>query len=377
MSPMPLAVLGHVSRRRAGARRRGSAASRSCDFQRSPTGLHRSHAGQRLQQLRLAVAGDAGHADDLAAAHREAHALHALHAEAVLHHEIRDLEQGLAGSAGVLSTRRVTARPTISSASCSGVVVGGRPRRDDAPLTHDGDDVGGLADLAQLVGDEQHGLALGAQRSQDLEEVIGLLRREDGGRLVEDQEVGAAVERLEDLHALALAHAEVRDARIGIDLQVILAAQPLELGAGPRHPRAEPEAALDPEHHVLQHRERLHQHEVLMHHADPRRQRVLGRPDRHRSPAHEDLSAIGPVIAVQDAHQRRLAGAVLADDAREWFPRARRATTSRFAWTAQTICRSPRLDDRNRQAFDRSTPSAGFAGAILLLGLGEAARSTP
>ena len=82
--------------------------------------------------------------------------------------------------------------------------------------------------------------------------MVGLLGCEDGGRLVEDQEVGAAVERLQDLHALALAHAEIGDARVGVDLEVVLAAQALELGAGACQPRPEPEAPLDAEHDVLQ-----------------------------------------------------------------------------------------------------------------------------
>ena len=41
--------------------------------------------------------------------------------------------------------------------------------------------------------------------SEDLEQLLRLLRRQDGRRLVEDQDLGAAVERLQDLDALLLA----------------------------------------------------------------------------------------------------------------------------------------------------------------------------
>ena len=41
----------------------------------------------------------------------------------------------------------------------------------------------------------------------DLEQLVRLLRRQHGGRLVEDEDVGAAVERLQDLDALLLADA--------------------------------------------------------------------------------------------------------------------------------------------------------------------------
>ncbi len=43
------------------------------------------------------------------------------------------------------------------------------------------------------------------ERSEDREELARLLRREHGGRLVEDQDVGPAVERLQDLDPLLLA----------------------------------------------------------------------------------------------------------------------------------------------------------------------------
>ena len=182
-------------------------------------------------------------------------------------------------------------------------------------MTHHGDDVRGVADLAELVRDEEHRLALAAERGEDAEELVGVLGSQDRRRLVEDEQVGASVEGLEDLDALAMADAEIGDARVGVDLQVVLAAEPHELGARPAHPGAEQEAAFDAEHHVLEHREWLDEHEVLVHHADPGCERILRAPDDRRLAAHEDLAAVRLVVAVEDAHQGRLAGAVLAHDA--------------------------------------------------------------
>ena len=146
--------------------------------------------------------------------------------------------------------------------------------------------------------------------------MVGLLRREHGGGLVEDQELGAAVERLEDLHALPLADRRDRATRAsGSTSRWYSRPSAASSARALRHARAEPEAALDAEHDVLQHRERLHQHEVLVHHADAGGERVLRALDAHRAAAHEDLARVGLVVAVEDAHQRRLAGAVLADDA--------------------------------------------------------------
>ena len=56
------------------------------------------------------------------------------------------------------------------------------------------------------------------------------------------------------------------------------------------------------------------QHEVLMHHADAERDRVVRRADVADLSVDQDLAAVGRVEAVGDAHRRRLAGAVLADD---------------------------------------------------------------
>jgi hypothetical protein len=54
---------------------------------------------------------------------------------------------------------------------------------------------------------------------------------------------------------------------------------------------------------------------VLVHHADAEADRLLAGADlAHRAVEH-DVAAVGMVVAVQDAHQRRLAGAVLAHQA--------------------------------------------------------------
>ncbi len=69
------------------------------------------------------------------------------------------------------------------------------------------------------------------------------------------------------------------------------------------------------EHHVVERRQRLDQHEMLVHHADAQRDRVACVRDAHRPAFDLDAAAVGLVEAVQDRHQRALAGAVLADDA--------------------------------------------------------------
>ena len=56
-------------------------------------GAERAHAGERLEKLRLAVAGHARDAEDLARAQGEGDAVDANHAPVVTHHEVARLER--------------------------------------------------------------------------------------------------------------------------------------------------------------------------------------------------------------------------------------------------------------------------------------------
>ncbi len=52
---------------------------------------------------------------------------------------------------------------------------------------------------------------------------------------------------------------------------------------------------------------------MLVHHADPALDRLLRRVDPHRLAVAQDLALVRVVEPVEDAHERRLAGAVLAE----------------------------------------------------------------
>ena len=144
--------------------------------------------------------------------------------------------------------------------------------------------------------------------------MIGFLWGERARGLVQDQDLGAPVEGLQDLHALLQSDRKVAHQGIGRNVQGVLAGQSLELAARTVHARGEQRTALGAEDDVLDHGEGVHQHEVLMDHADSGGDGVLAVPDGHRPSGDADLTAVGPVEAVEDAHQGGLAGAVLADD---------------------------------------------------------------
>jgi len=68
-----------------------------------------------------------------------------------------------------------------------GVGRGARGLADDGAAAHDRDPVGDLADLAELVGDEHDRGAALLETAHHAHEVVGLLRGEHRGGLVEHE----------------------------------------------------------------------------------------------------------------------------------------------------------------------------------------------
>ena len=63
------------------------------------------------------------------------------------------------------------------------------------------------------------------EAADDAEQLLGLERREHRRRLVEDEDVALAVERLEDLDPLADADRQVLDLGVGVDVEPVLLGQ--------------------------------------------------------------------------------------------------------------------------------------------------------
>ena len=265
-------------------------------------------------ELGLPVPVDAGDRDDLAASHRERDAAHLLELALVAHVQVVHLERDVARR----GRRLVDAQQHVAADHhpCEAVLGRAFARDGVDPLAapEHRDPVGDLEHLVQLVADEDDRLAVGLQAADDREELARLLRRQHRRRLVEDQDLGAAEERLQDLDPLLLADGDARDERRRVDREPELLrelAHPL-LGAAlvEQHDVAH---RLDAEHDVLGDGHHRDQHEVLVHHADACPDRVLGRRERDGLAVDDDLSLVRPRQAVEDVHQRRLAGAVLAE----------------------------------------------------------------
>jgi hypothetical protein len=168
------------------------------------------------------------------------------------------------------------------------------------------------------VADEDDRKPFGHQARQRREQRLALLRREHRRRLVEDQDARIPIERLQDLDALALAHRERADARRRIDAQPEALGRRGELRARGGAVRARRPQRLRAEQHVVLDREVVGQREVLVHHADAGSERRGGIAPAQRFAECGDGARVGDIVAEQDRDERRLAGAVLAEQ-REHF----------------------------------------------------------
>ena len=269
------------------------------------------HAHHDLGQLGLAVALDAGDAEHLAAVDPQRDVVEQPPAGGVLERDVGELEHLLVGDRRLLGVRGGQLGADHQLGELAGGDVGGAYGGHGGAAADDGDVVGDGEHLVELVRDEDERVALLLELPEVREERVHLLRHQHRRRLVEDDHLGAAVEDLEDLHPLALADAEPLDELVGVEAEAVGRGDLLDLGAG-----LVPDAVelLGAEHDVLEHGEVVGEHEVLEDHADAELDGVGGRAHRGRCAVDLDRAVVGLLHAVQDLHERRLAGAVLPHD---------------------------------------------------------------
>jgi hypothetical protein len=307
-----VAVLGDVADAGVEARA-GIGAGELVAGHRDRAGGRPAQAGDRLDELGLAVAVDAGDADDLAGAGVQREPLDGLEPAVVGDVQVAHLEHRLLRVGGVL----LHAQEHLATHHEAGQALLGRAlarhRLDGPAAPQHGDAVGDVEHLAELVGDEDDRRAhVVAERVQDPEEVGRLLRGQHRGGLVQDQDLGVSVERLHDLDPLLHADRDLLHPRVGVDGEAEAVRDVEDALSGRRQVEERPAGRLGGEHDVLGDRHHRDQHEVLVHHADAGLDRVLGGRDPHRLAVHPDLAGVGLVEPVEDVHQRRLARPVLA-----------------------------------------------------------------
>ena len=165
----------------------------------------------------------------------------------------------------------------------------------------------------QLVRDEDDRDARPLEADEHVLELGDALGRQHRRGLVQDQDIGAAPERLDDLDQLLLTQREVARARARVDRRPERGrdlGQPRLAGGG-----VQSHAAAFTEQQVLEHAEGGHQRRVLIDHADAEAERAARRIDADVTAADADPAGVGLRHPREDAHQRGLARPVLAQQA--------------------------------------------------------------
>jgi len=181
---------------------------------------------------------------------------------------------------------------------------------DVATMAQDRGGVAERADFLQLVRYVKDRHPLGCELAQGGEKDLHLLRREHAGRLVHDQEARRLQQAADDLDPLPLSRRQIAGDARGIERQAI----GLRHLAYARGECAHRRWMLHPQRHILGHRERIEEREMLKHHRHPRRprRRRIGRRVGRAAQAHR--AAIGFDEAVYHLDQRGLARAILAQE---------------------------------------------------------------
>ncbi len=281
-------------------------------------GARRSQPGERLGQLALAVAGHAGDAEHLAAAHGERDVVDRDRAALARHAQPGD-DEAFGAEVDRSAVGNQLDRPPHHQV---GELLATRRRRQhlagDRAVAHDCDAVGERQHLVELVGDEHQAAARAGDAAQGSKQLLDLAGCQHRCRLVEHEQPRHSVEHLEDLDALALADRQLPHVRRRIDVHLVGRAELREAGGDGIEARpaqrvaASVAAGVAPEGHVLGDRQRRHEHEVLVDHAHAGGDGVGWRPQPQRFTVEQHLTGVGLLQAEQDLHQRRLAGAVLA-----------------------------------------------------------------
>ena len=193
--------------------------------------------------------------------------------------------------------------------------LGGGAIERDAAVLQQAHTVAGLEHVQVVVRDHDlRDVAALAQLADQLEDQPALLRAHRRERLVEQDDLGVREDRARDGDRLALAARERRD--LGVHVGDVDAER---VEVRPRRARIEPllstpqARVLALQEHVVEHGQPGHESEVLVDGVDAERARVDDRFQVHRVAEQRDLARVGPVVAREDLDERRLAGAVVAD----------------------------------------------------------------
>ena len=275
-------------------------------------GRERVDAEDRARELRAPAAHQPGDADDLAGVHIEVDAAHAGRRAQVAHGQQR--RPGPVDRAAGVLHRATDRAPDDELDQPLHIELGRRPRAHDAPVAQHGHAVGHGDDLLEAVRDVDDRDAALLEALDDLKQRVDLAVGERGGRLVHDQDARVLRERLGDLDELEARGAQAADLRARVDVDPELReqlARPALERAVVEQPGPRPRLAREVD--VLRDRERRDEAELLEDHRHAVAPRGLRRAELDGLAVELDRPAVERVDALEDLHERRLPGAVAAE----------------------------------------------------------------
>ena len=253
-----------------------------------------------------------GDADDLPPVHGQAHV-----SEGPPRREVTRLENTSAGTAP-LGARAGRRGPSLARHQPNELLAVDLPAVEGphvASVAQHCDAVRDAQHLAEAVAHVDDRLALVAQGLQASQQVLGVVLRDGGRRLVEEQYTPKVGERPCDL-----AYAQLRDAqRRGSPVHVKRRAGTSQRGGCPialglSKPQTRREWRLEPKRRVPRGAQTANHMHLLGHETDAARARVARIAKRHLFAANPNRAPIGPYEAGQHAQQRGLPSPVFTDD---------------------------------------------------------------
>ena len=270
-------------------------------------------AQDHFGELRLTVALHAGDRQDLTAGNIEGHVIEQRNATRAQQRHVLEGQATAGGARGILLHAHQHLAPDHLRGQRGLGIARGRMPHDPTTADHR-DLIGDRAHLAQLVRDEHDRGPRVGQLTHDRHQLVRLLRGEHSGWLIENEDLRLARQRLDDLHPLLGTHRQILDEGVRVQVET-------ETRRDLAHRLAGALATDDPgrsgrleaQGDRLGDRKDGDEHEVLMHHANTRRDRVARALERHGLAVDEDLPLVRGVHPVQDVHERGLARAVLPE----------------------------------------------------------------
>ena len=269
--------------------------------------------GQTVDKLTLTISVNTGDTDDLSGPHVKADAVHGILLAALGGNgQILYTEHDLTGFGGLLAHFQLNGTAHHHVGQGLLVRILSLHSTDILTLTQNGHAVGYRHDLIQLMGDEQNGFAFTGKLLHGCHQLVDLLRSQNGGRLVKNQDLIVTVEHLQDLHTLLHTNGDVLDPGIQIHLQTITLRNGLHLLARFLLGQDTHLGGLRTQDDVVQNRKYVDQLEMLMDHADAQGRGVIGVIDLDDLAVFLDHTCFRLIQAEQNAHQRGFSRTVFA-----------------------------------------------------------------